>query len=242
MEKQPMGYKQLHEIEMNLDKLRIDFGQKEVDLRSDIWRSRMHKFFKKDEATSKDNLVCSDLLRYWLEEAQELELTKEDYCEKLNEIVEEIDKVHNALKHCSTEGQMNKVISYATTVITDKLSFEDIKKQMAPKLKPDIGNTVGSFAALEQLKSFMAKRQKEKENTADGDVQMDDAQVALIEAEDAEMENHGPIGEPEQTDTKPENTKAKQKKGKSSPKKRVAKAEEKKQVPSKKIQEMKSKL
>jgi len=96
--------------------------------------------------------------------------------------------------------------------------------------------------ALEQLKSFMAKRQKERDNTADGDVQMDDAQMAEIEAEDAEMENHGPIGEPEQDETKVENAKGGKKKGKSSPKKRVVKAEEKKEAPSKKLLEMKNRL
>lgn len=48
-------------------------------------------------------MVQSDLLRYWLEEAQELELLKDEKYDKLNDMVEDIDRVVRAMHNCASE-------------------------------------------------------------------------------------------------------------------------------------------
>lgn len=77
--------------------MRVDFGEREIEVRRDLWHARLTKMLSTSSG-GKDNVVYSEMLRYWLEEAQDLELSKDDKCERLNEMVYDVDTLAKALR------------------------------------------------------------------------------------------------------------------------------------------------
>jgi PHP family Zn ribbon phosphoesterase len=88
----------------SLKLLRVDFEKEEADVRSDLWHIKVDLIFAEiDKKDSSEKTVDSDILRYWLEEGTELELTKEAKYERLSDLVDDIDEVIKVMRNCSTE-------------------------------------------------------------------------------------------------------------------------------------------
>ena len=54
-----------------------------------------------DSESKEEEEIHADYLRYWFEEAQELDMTKDPKFETLNEINEKLDLIAKAFKVCS---------------------------------------------------------------------------------------------------------------------------------------------
>ena len=78
--------------------------------------------------------VQADIPRYWLEEAQHIELSNDPKCEQLNDIVDKIELVYKAYHQCST-GEELELLSKEVEKIIPRLKFERIHQEIKPKLK-----------------------------------------------------------------------------------------------------------
>jgi hypothetical protein len=59
--------------------------------------------------------VESEILRYWLEEGTELELTKDEKYERLNDLVEDVDEVIKIVRNCFQIQEIDDVIQVVVT-------------------------------------------------------------------------------------------------------------------------------
>lgn len=57
----------------------------------------------------------SEILRYWLEEGTELELTKDEKYERLNDLVEDVDEVIKIVRNCFQIQEIDDVIQVVVT-------------------------------------------------------------------------------------------------------------------------------
>ena len=80
---------------------------------------------KSEETATKS--VQSDILRYWLEEGTELELTQDEKYERLSNLVDDIDEVIKALRNCMSLAQIEEVTKTVEERISRKLNFERIE-------------------------------------------------------------------------------------------------------------------
>ena len=87
-------YQQLFDAQLTTSELKVDFQKKERVLRTIFWNLRLEKFIKELAMESTDNLevIQSDLLSFWLEDAQELDLAKDPKYEILNDKCDLVDK------------------------------------------------------------------------------------------------------------------------------------------------------
>ena len=118
-----------------LKALKVDFDKKEAILRSELWHIKMSLIFAQIDSKESGKTVESDILRYWLEEGTELELTKESTYERLSDLVDDIDEVIKILKSCNSSQQINDVIKVVDDRISSKISFERILTWLNDKLQ-----------------------------------------------------------------------------------------------------------
>jgi len=172
------------------------------------------------EPVSSAGLLQSESLRYWLEEAQDLELSKDEKCERLNEMVEDLDNSIKAMRQCTSMAHMDKIIEFAKIKISEKLCFKHIRSELQKiKCSPSTSEEdLNNFAALEYLKNYFKKTFAERNDGAEEDVVMSEEQMKAVEKEDADMESALPDVESEEEKTK------RRSKGGGDMKKRVVKA------------------
>lgn len=147
---QDWTYKQLFQIEVDLDQILVDFESRDTEARQKLWHIRLDKFLKEMECSGEMGeleVIQADVPRYWLEEAHNIELTKDSKHDSLNDIVDRIDLIYKAYHQCTTEEALT-LMNCKVTEVYPRLAFERIKTEMKSKLT---GEENEGFSVVEYL-------------------------------------------------------------------------------------------
>ena len=104
----------------------LDFEAEELTFRQGIWHARVDLLIKfwslRTPVKSIQPIterICSEKIRFWLEEGQELELATDPKYDKLTEVVEDIDNIARSLKLCATQDEIDQIDKQENSFIID---------------------------------------------------------------------------------------------------------------------------
>ena len=151
-----------------------------------------------------DTRINAELVRFWLEEGQELEVVNDAKYEKLNEVVEDIDNINRALRMCVTVQEIDQLdkqenkgklidVEHLVNAAKQRISRGDVQKRTASTLSPldFLANLRGRLNDEPKSKKCSASSRVagSKKNDADDDATMgsdigedeDDEDLDLVE-------------------------------------------------------------
>ena len=119
----------MFQLQLELEETLVDYDKRETELKQKLWHLRLDKFLKEivmpAEACVDLEVIQADIPRYWLEEAQHIELTNDPKHDQLNDIVDKIELIYKAYHQCTTTNDVQLLTEQAEKVYP-RLKFERI--------------------------------------------------------------------------------------------------------------------
>ncbi len=121
---------QIFESHKQLSQLKIDFGVALTKLKRKLWHLKLDTFIKASDGEQQH----SDYLRYWIEEAQELALTKDAKFDVVSDMDDRADCIIKALKQCANQQDVELILKKAQEVCP-LLKFDRVVQEVSDKFQ-----------------------------------------------------------------------------------------------------------
>ncbi|TNV84393.1 hypothetical protein FGO68_gene805 [Halteria grandinella] len=179
-----LNFTNLAEFNEKLMHVSLDFENDELNFREEIWHERIAlliKELKSGKNFSQSERISCELVRFWLEEGQELEVVNDQKYEQLSELVEDLDHISRALKMCNTiqevdqldkQEHQGKLIDFEHLIVLSKtrISRGELQKRTQLTCSPiEFLKNLRNKHATENERSSHSKR-KSKSTDKDGDM------------------------------------------------------------------------